>query len=108
MLARLGIKPDEFGRMSPGYLNLVLRELDEAELQHYAPAAAIQAAIYNTAMGKPENGQPVSPWQFIPGWEFDIPEPERKIATPMQIRALMGSVPRGESGNNGKRSRRIV
>lgn len=107
MLARLGIKPDEFGRMSPGYLNLVLRELDEAELQHYAPAAAIQAAIYNTAMGQPENGQPVSPWQFIPGWEFDIPEPERKIATPMDLRALLGSKPRGRE-NDGRRARRRI
>lgn len=67
-LARLGVMPETFGKMSLGYYTLLCRELDSLDVRHHYPGAAIQAVLVNINRD-PEKSEPVDAWDFMPGWE---------------------------------------
>jgi hypothetical protein len=78
VLARLGVQPEAFGRMSLGFYLLLCRELEGLDIRYYYPSAAIQAVLVNINRD-PEKSEAVEAFDFIPGWE--------RIKTPEEIAA---------------------
>lgn len=86
-MARLGIMPEDFGRMSYGYFTLLRREMDLAEVQHNYPAAAIQATLSNWKRD-PEKTPAFTAWDFMPGWRWK--DDERPL-TREELSAFLGA-----------------
>lgn len=89
-LARLGIMPDDFGKMSYGYFTLLRREIDVQDIRHHYPAAAIQATLCNIKRDPEKMPEPFSAWDFIPGWIWKT-EPSEEMAPLEVIAAIFGA-----------------
>lgn len=99
------MSPEQFGRMSLGFYALLCRELEEAEIRHHYPAAAIQATLANINRDSDKKPDPFSPWEFIPGYTWKTEEP--KTATVEELITLFGAKDtRRARGNKGRGSNR--
>ena len=90
-MARLGIMPADFGRMSYGYLRLLRREVDTGDIRHHYPAAAIQATLCNLKRDLDKTPRPFSPWDFIPGWIWKDRDEVQEAASLDVIAGVLGA-----------------